>query len=109
MSMLSDALRFVRSREVVARQIAGNILPMISPNATSPVLQSRGGCSSCERLQIGQWAAYQPPQVVRESLRPEEAVLEYCKVSLTARKVCRRFGNEYRRGSDVHNSCQHTY
>jgi hypothetical protein len=26
-------------------------------------------------------AAYQPPQVIRVSLRPEEAVLGHCKVS----------------------------
>jgi hypothetical protein len=92
MSMLSDALRFVRNREVVARQIGGelHILPMISRNATLPVRQSRGGrgsgaCSPCDTLQIGQWAAYQPPQVARVSLRPEEAVLGYCKVSGSAR------------------------
>jgi hypothetical protein len=91
MSMLSDALRFVRNREVVARQIGGepHILPMISRNATLPVLQSRGGCSSggcssCETPQIGQWAAYQPPQVARVSLPPEEAVLGYCRVSGSA-------------------------
>ena len=29
-------------------------------------------------------AAYQPPQVVRVSLRPEEAVLGHCKVSGSA-------------------------
>jgi hypothetical protein len=29
-------------------------------------------------------AAYQPPQVIRFSLRPEEAVLGHCKVSGSA-------------------------